>query len=95
MFLVFGFRSQQLPLTAEKRGRARALLLEFAEGVDSAVTLKTDKKQRNRLPKEVIKYAEAVERSASDLGSRKTRAEALEKSLKNILSPAGNLFAAI
>ena len=95
LFLVFAFRAQQLPLSLEKRHKAAALLLEFGKGVNSAVTLKTNPKERRKLPKEVIKYAEAVERSASDLGSRKTRAEAVEKTLKNVLSPASCLFAGV
>lgn len=93
LFLVFASRAQQLPLTLEKREKAGELLLEFGKRVNLAVTLKTDPKQRKKLPKEVIKYAEAVERSASDLGSRKTRAESVEKILKHILSPTMCLFA--
>jgi hypothetical protein len=95
LFLVFASRGQQLPLTQEKRTKASVLLLEFGERVNMAVTLRTDPKQRRKLPKEVIKYAEAVERSASDLGSRKTRSGAVEKVLKNTLLPPGSLFAGI
>lgn len=95
LFHVFATRAQQLPLTLEKRKRAAEILCHFGEGVTLAVTLKTDPKERKKLPKEIIRYAEAVERSASDLGSRKTRSEAVEKALKNILSPSGSLFAGV
>ena len=84
LVLVFGAHVARLPVTAEKRNKARDILLEFSSDVDVAVT--TNVPGRKRLSNSVARYANAVERSASDLASRRTRTEMLEELLKAIFA---------
>jgi hypothetical protein len=84
LFLVFGAHVARLPVTAEKRNKAHDILLEFGSDVDVAVT--TNVPGRKRLSNSVARYANAVERSASDLASRRTRTEMLEELLKAIFA---------
>jgi uncharacterized protein DUF262 len=82
LFFVFASHACKLPLSSEYRKKASKLLEQFAEQVDICVTVESRKRKKMRSV--VVAYAAAVERSASDLGTRKARAEAVEKVLKGV-----------
>jgi hypothetical protein len=84
LILTCASHLNQLPLSKDKRTKAHGLLLRFGEEIDLAVT--TNPAEKKRIKGVVKKYADAVERSASDLGNRKARAEALEEVLKPVFS---------
>lgn len=81
LFLVFAEHVDELPLSSGKRKSISATLNSFGGKVDEYLR---DKLQNP--PKDVVRYANAVERAASDIANRKERhnilAELLSKSLK-------------
>lgn len=84
LFLVFAANLTSLPLSKDRRDKARSLLTAFGKEVDVAVAVATS--QRKKIKANVARYANAVEKSASDLGNRKTRTEALETLLSAVFA---------
>lgn len=80
LFLVFAAHESQLPLTKTRREEARRALLRFGDLVSTNITTGKPKTKR------VVKYADAVEKAASDLGSRRDRSEVLEGVLATVLA---------
>lgn len=80
LFLVFAARKTKLPLSKAKREKARRELASFADLVSAHVAGRTSKL------KSVARYAFAVEKAASDLGSRRARAEVLETVLGSVFA---------
>jgi hypothetical protein len=78
LFLVLANHVEKLPLTRSGRQQATRLLREFATSVDTYLG------GDNKMPKNVIKYGDAVERAASDLANRRARAESLEVLLATV-----------
>jgi hypothetical protein len=77
LFLLLAAHSSKLPLSKTKREDARRSLVRFGDEVNSHISRATPK------TKGVTKYAAAVEKAASDLGSRRDRAEVLERVLSS------------
>jgi hypothetical protein len=82
LFLVFADHLAALPLTAEKRALARQRLTEFAVAIDEAI--KADGEEDKPFAPQVRDYLRNVERAASDLGSRKERADILNGVLDGV-----------
>ncbi|MEP7212539.1 MAG: DUF262 domain-containing protein [Acidobacteriota bacterium] len=82
LFLVFAEHRRSLPLTALARGAAREMLEKFANSIDEIG--KSQESAKAKYPQNVRNYSKAVIRAASDLGSRKSRAVALEEELGRI-----------
>jgi hypothetical protein len=82
--LVFAVHASSLPLSADKRKNARNVLMAFGKEVDSAVATPTSERRRVRRP--VARYANAVEKAASDLANRKARTEVLEEALRLVFA---------
>jgi hypothetical protein len=70
LFLVIAERARDLPFAREARDRLRERLLAFAQGVDQFL-----REPAQDPGPEVRTYSAAVERAASDLASRRRRAE--------------------
>jgi len=79
LFLLLASHEGSLPLTKPSRARLAQLLTKFGEAVDKYLS------QGGSAPSQVPKYADAVERAASDLNNRRARAEALAAQLKPVL----------
>jgi hypothetical protein len=58
--------------------------MAFGKEVDSAVATPTSERRRVRRP--VARYANAVEKAASDLANRKARTEVLEEALRLVFA---------
>lgn len=80
LFLVFAEHSSNLPLTSEKRIEARGKLINFAASIDE--TIKSEGENSAEVPPIVREYLRNVERAASDLGSRRERAQILKTVLQ-------------
>jgi hypothetical protein len=76
LFLVFAEHGPLLPLAAEKRALARERLVEFATSIDEAIS--ADDQVQPPIAPHVRDYLRSVERAASDLGSRRQRADILK-----------------
>jgi hypothetical protein len=82
LFLVFAYHVDALPLPSEKRVAASKKLTDFANKVDELSRVKSSEKTNAaKYSASLRNYSSHVIRSASDLGSRKARGEALEKLL--------------
>lgn len=81
LFTTFAAHEDALPLTAEGRDTARKKLLKFGSEVTAA--LAKDPPAGITPSARAKRYAEAVQRAASDLARRKQRAEQLEALLTN------------
>jgi hypothetical protein len=79
LFTVLASHHDDLPLSADGRAEARRQLLRFGEHVSSYLA-----DDSFRTSQRVRKYANAVQRAASDLGSRRTRSAQLEAALRRI-----------
>ena len=75
-FLFLGAKA--LPLTRDGRKKIGAILIKFGAEVDKSIA------EGPRTKKDVRDYARAVEKAASDLANRKTRAGILERVTKQI-----------
>ncbi len=89
LFLVLAKHESKIPLDADKRKTLEGLLVTFATLVNHQIVLGFDPEQVTAdesllVP---ITYAASVEKAASDLGSRTTRAEMLETYLAPVLIP--------
>lgn len=82
LFLLFADKHAMLPLTADKRTQVAEKIISFGESVTEF--LRTDIPLQNA-DANVTKYANAVERAASDLKNRVARQEALSAVLGPIL----------
>ena len=81
LFLKLARHAPTLPLPAEARKQASAILLELASAVDAIVS---EKLEASTTDADVQSYVKNVERAASDLGSRKGREQALDNKLATI-----------
>jgi Protein of unknown function DUF262 len=79
LFLVFAEHSGKLPLSKAGRKSATKVLTEFGAHVDEYLTGNSP-----RAAAGIKKYAEAVERAASDLSNRRARADALSVLLQDV-----------
>jgi Protein of unknown function DUF262 len=82
LFLAFARNVEQLPLAAEKRDAARAILSEFAEQVDTVI--RETLPEGAKVPKTVTDYVKNVERAASDLATRTERDRVLKEILVDV-----------
>jgi hypothetical protein len=80
LFLVLSNHLSDLPLASEKRNLARKLLIGFSQQVQEFLNLR-DVRETHKFPQHVADFASTVERSVSDIGNRKRRAENLEIAL--------------
>ena len=87
LFCVLAAHEDLLPLNKTDRKKASTSLQYFGSLVDEYVTAeKAQAKARlSALPKAIRRYAVAVQRAASDLGSRKDRFDVLNAYVKRIL----------
>jgi hypothetical protein len=83
LFLKFAAHATSLPLSADKRTKAAAMLLEFGADVDAQIG---DELPQSKQDHDILEYVKNVERAASDLGSRQSRDHALGNKLTGILS---------
>lgn len=81
LFLVFAAHLDQLPLTKTGRSKVQKSLANFGAEVDLEVGLGGHKPS-----KLVKKYADAVEKAASDLSQRTKRQEVLEELLASVFA---------
>lgn len=79
LFLYVASREKELPLSSEEREQMKEQLATFAEQVD--VVLRLDPSESATVVRPVLRYSRAVQRAASDLSNRRTRAEALSEYL--------------
>lgn len=86
LFLVFASHHKSLPLPSDRRSLAREILIEFAEKVDSFLTLNNP--EQVEFSSEVSRYSIAVQRAASDLANRRVRAQQLETILQAVWQAA-------
>ncbi len=80
LVLVLSNHLNDFPLTSGKRATAKKLLVSFSQQVQEFLDLK-DVRKSHKFPQHVADFASTVERSITDLGNRKLRAESLEKAL--------------
>ncbi len=80
LFLKFAENVKQLPLTSENRQKAQTALYGFADQVDHLIR----EDQEADVDENIVAYVRAVEKAASDLGSRKERARALSELLNDV-----------
>jgi hypothetical protein len=85
LFLEFAEHAKRLPLTADKRLEAQTILRVFSEQVDQVIRDGNEKNADDR----VSAYLKAVEKAASDLGSRKERARILSEVLNKVFPSIG------
>lgn len=87
LFLCLAAHEEEFPLSTVKRVKAGRALQRLGEQVDSVIAARSssNKPVSKGIPRHASKYAAAVEKAASDLGSRKARAEVIEKVLSGIL----------
>jgi hypothetical protein len=101
LFLVLASYQHLFPLASEKRDALRNALTRFSDQVnmqiakssvedDSNETIDDDdmswpRQEDEELPQEVVEYAVAVERAASDLGRRRQRNKAVDKLVRSVL----------
>lgn len=85
LFHVLAERAESLPLPSEGRERVRGALIEFARQVDEVLRL-DDEERSSTWPANVVRYARAVSRAASDLQNRKTRSEVLSSLLDSAVA---------
>lgn len=78
LFGLFASHAKALPLTRDGRKKIGAILIKFGAEVDKSIA------EGLRTKKDVRDYARAVEKAASDLANRKTRAGILERLTKQI-----------
>jgi hypothetical protein len=78
MFLVLAGRSDSFPLETEKRKSLRVALVNFGEEVDAAVRLENSL-EGSAFSEDVVSYARAVLRAATDVNNRRDRDKALER----------------
>lgn len=81
LFLAFAAHSSKLPLTKNGRKQAGDVLRKFGSDVDAYLS-----GDHPKASKAVIKYADAVERAASDLANRRARAEVLNELLAPVFT---------
>lgn len=84
LFLAFARNVERLPLAAEKRDAARAVLSEFAEQVDAVI--KEMLPEGTKAPTTVTDYVKNVERAASDLATRTERDRVLNEILAEVFA---------
>ncbi|MEK6250703.1 MAG: DUF262 domain-containing protein [Actinomycetota bacterium] len=82
LFTTFAAHHKDLPLSSEKRDLAGEKLRRFGEQVTAA--LATNPPSGVTISKRATKYAEAVQRAASDLARRKERTKQLEAALSGV-----------
>lgn len=80
LFLVMAAHADDLPLSSEGRSELRNRLIAFGEEVDAYVRVVRAGGQP-KATKRVAQYAGAVQRAATDLANRRTRAEQVESHL--------------
>lgn len=90
-YTLFGVLSEarsRFPLDKKSRSMLGKLLVLFAKQVDMYLAFEKaqELKELAKLPKHVRKYAQAVQRAASDLGARRLRAEALKEVIEVTMS---------
>lgn len=76
LFLVLADMAKQFPLPRERRNEIGKALRAFGEAVDKYLR---DPSKTEGVPENVIKYATAVQRAASDLANRKRRRDILRQ----------------
>lgn len=74
MFLAFAARKDRIPFETADANRIGDLILQFGKAVDDASRIEGE--DRSNIDANVISYASAVARAASDRGSRVNRARA-------------------
>jgi Protein of unknown function DUF262 len=82
LFLKFAAHARVLPLSADVRAKAAAVLLDFAADVDAQIG---DRLPQERRDADILEYVKNVERAASDLGSRQARERTLGNKLASVL----------
>lgn len=83
LFVLFSKQISFLPLSDEKRAKARMLLLDFAVNVDKFLTIEKENGDNTNVSENVKQYALNI-RASSDLGARKKREESLNKELESL-----------
>ena len=83
LFLYFASHEKKLPLSTDKRAKARSLLDEFSEEINSYLSSNSDDKNYEE---NIDRYGKSI-RASSDLGNRKRR----HLSLRQLLDPILNL----
>ncbi|MCW5767983.1 MAG: DUF262 domain-containing protein [Phycisphaeraceae bacterium] len=88
LFCVIGNHRKSIPLSKTGRSRLGKLLSLFGLSVDSYIAAEKaqDEKAMSSIAPAIKTYAVNVQRAASDLGSRKNRAEVLDEYLKTVWS---------
>lgn len=81
LFLKLAKHHEVLPLTAEGRVALGDLLTSYAAAVDDVLAEKTP---AATVAENIQHYVRAVEKAASDLGSRRARDEALDSALSSV-----------
>ena len=81
LFLVFAAHQDQLPLTKTNRTKAQKALVDFGAAVDLEVSQGV-----SHPTKAAKKYADAVEKAASDLTQRVKRGDVLEELLGKVFA---------
>ena len=79
----------RLPLSSDHRAELRRKLVEFGAQVDAHLSKHRGLRPSPEIARLVYRYSDAVERAASDLGSRRARAEQLKKLLAVPLGVTG------
>jgi hypothetical protein len=74
-----------LPLPKDKRSTLRSRLDDFAEHVDVLLSTSDDVVNDNSVDSPYVEYAKAV-RASSDVGNRRRRHRALERSLGDLFT---------
>jgi len=78
LFLVLAAHVKDLPLSKSGREKVAVRITKFGEGVSAFIA------ETAAATGSVKKYADAVQRAASDLANRRARSEALEAALKGV-----------
>ncbi|MCJ1688152.1 DUF262 domain-containing protein [Rathayibacter sp. VKM Ac-2927] len=77
LFLYLISQADKFPLASDERDALATHLVDFATQV--GVVLRLDPSQSATVIKPVLDYSRAVQRAASDLGNRRTRAQSLQE----------------
>jgi hypothetical protein len=78
LFLCLAKQHGRLPLSLEARDRVRHTLIDFSIHIDDLMSERSDPGQASE---DSRAYVRAVERAASDLGSRRTREQVIDRAL--------------
>jgi len=77
LFLYLSSRADAFPLARDERDGLAAQLVDFADHVE--IILRLDSSESAATVRPILDYSRAVQRAASDLNNRRTRAQALRE----------------